>query len=285
MSITHFVPEIWSAQLLSSLKNTEVAAGLCNREYEGEIAQKGDTVHITSIGRPTIAEYVKDTTVIAPETLTDADQTLLIDQSYYFAFEVDDIDKRQAVNGGALMTEAAQEAAYGFADKTDLYLWALMEAGVSQAAPDNLIEAHTVAADKLAVNSLMAMKTALDTTNVPKQGRWVAIPPWFEGLCLLDSRFVVIDGFSGGGAYRNGQIGRVMGFDVVLSNNLTTSDGGNDSALIAGHSMATSFAEQINKVEAYRPQGSFSDALKGLHLYGAKVVRPEAIVVSICSQT
>ena len=285
MSITSFVPEIWSAQLLASLKKAEIFAGLCNRNYEGEIAQKGDTVHITSISRPTVAAYVKDTTVIAPETLTDAQKSLIIDQSYYFAFEIDDIDARQAISGGAIMSEAASEAAYALADQADLVVIAAMEAGVATATPDNHIEAHTVAADKLAVNSLVDMKTALDVANVPKQGRWVVIPPWFEGLCLLDTRYVQIDGLTGGSGFRTGQVGRVMGFDVILSNNLTLSDTVNDSTLIAGYPGAVTIAEQISKVEAYRPQGSFSDALKGLHLYGVKVIRPEGLVTSICSQT
>ena len=285
MSITSFVPEIWSAQLLSNLHKAEVFANLCNRDYEGDISAKGDTVHITSISRPTIAEYVKDTTVIAPETLTDAQRSLLIDQSYYFAFEVDDIDKRQAVSGGALMAEAASEAAYGLADQMDLVIIAAMEAGASGTTPDNTIAAASVAADKLAVNALVTMKTKLDESNVPKQGRWVVIPPWFESLCLLDSRYIVMDAMSGGSGIRTGQVGRVMGFDVILSNNLTLSDTANDSTLIAGHPMACTIAEQINSVEAYRPQGSFSDALKGLHLYGVKVVRPQALVTLIASQT
>ena len=124
MAITNFIPEVWSARLLSSLKKSLVFAGpgVVNRDYEGEIRDSGDTVRITSISRPTIGSYVKNSTTITPETLTDAQRSLLIDQSKYFAFEVDDIDMRQAVNGGALMNEAAAEAAYGLADTTDQYV-------------------------------------------------------------------------------------------------------------------------------------------------------------------
>ena len=285
MSITNFVPEVWSSQLLSSLKKSEVFAGLCNRDYEGEISQKGDTVHITSISRPTVAAYVKDTTSISPETLTDAQKSLVIDQSYYFAFEIDDIDKRQAIGGGALMAEAAQEAAYALADQADLVIIAAMEAGVSGSSPDNSIGATSRATSALCVEGLLDMKTKLDESNVPQQGRWVVIAPWIQNRLMLDTRYITIDSLTGGSGFRNGQVGRIMGFDVILSNNLTLSDTVNDSTVIAGYPGAVTFAEQIHSVEAYRPQGSFSDALKGLHLYGVKVVRPTGLVTSIFSQT
>lgn len=285
MAITNFVPEVWSSQLLSSLKKAEIFAGLCNRSYEGEISQAGDTVHITSISRPTVAAYVKDTTVIAPETLTDAQKSLIIDKSYYFAFEVDDIDKRQAAASGALMAEAAQEAAYALADQADLVIIAAMEAGVSGTAPDNSIAATSRATSALCVEGLLDIKTLLDESNVPQQGRWVVIAPWIQNRLMLDTRYITIDSMTGGSGFRNGQVGRIMGFDVILSNNLTLSDTVNDSTVIAGYPGAVTFAEQISMVEAYRPQGSFSDALKGLHLYGVKVVRPTGLVTSIYSQT
>ena len=285
MSVVNFIPEIWSAQLLASLKKAEVFAGLCNRQYEGEIAQKGDTVHITSISRPAVAEYVKDTTVIAPETLTDAQKSLVIDKSYYFAFEVDDIDQRQAAAGGSLLSEAASEAAYALADQTDLVIIAAMEAGVSGATPDNSITATSRATSALCVEGILDIKTKLDEANVPQQGRWLVIAPWIQNRLMLDTRYITIDSLTGGAGFRNGQVGRIMGFDVILSNNLTLTDTVNDSTVIAGYPGAVTFAEQISKVEAYRPQGSFSDALKGLHLYGVKVVRPVGLVTSIFSQT
>ena len=285
MSIVQFVPEIWSAQLLSTLKKQEVFAGLCNRNYEGEIARVGDTVHITSISRPTVAEYVKDTTVIAPETLTDAQKSLVIDKSYYFAFEVDDIDKAQSAGAGALMSEAATEAAYALADQADLVIIAAMEADVSGTTPDNTIAATSRATSALCVEGLLDMKTKLDESNVPQQGRWVVIAPWIQNRLMLDTRYITIDSMTGGSGFRNGQVGRIMGFDVILSNNLTLTDTVNDSTVIAGYPGAVTFAEQINSVEAYRPQGSFSDALKGHHLYGVKVIRPNALVTSVFSQT
>src|SRR4030042_4378618 len=108
MSITYFQPEVWSATLLSVLSKNLVYAGApcVNRTYEGEISAFGDTVHIVSVADPTILDYAKDTDLTV-QVLTDAEQTLLIDQAKAFAFEIDDLDMRQVRSGGALMTEAA----------------------------------------------------------------------------------------------------------------------------------------------------------------------------------
>lgn len=285
MSIMNFIPEIWSGQLLASLKKAEVFAGLCNRDYEGEISQYGDTVHITSVSRPTVAPYVKDTTVMAPETLTDAQKSLIIDHVDYFDFEIDDVDMRLAKNGGAMMATAAQEGAYAFADAADLVIIAAMEAGVSSVTPDNAYPATSRATSALCVEGILDCKTKLDEANVPQQGRWIVIAPWIQNRLMLDTRYITIDSLTGGSGFKNGQVGRIMGFDVILSNNLTLTDTVNDSTVIAGYPGAVTFADAINKVEAFRPQGSFSDALKALHAYGCKVIRPTGLVTSIFSQT
>jgi hypothetical protein len=282
MAIQNFIPEVWAAELLSSLKKALVygGPGVVNRDYEGEIRDSGDTVKITSISRPTIGTYTKGSTVINPEQLTDAQRQLLIDQSKYFAFEIDDIDMRQAKNGGALMTEAAQEAAYGLRDVADSVI-----AGVyTGAAAANALGTVSVTTGALAITQLINLKVKLDNANVPNEGRYVVVPPWFHGLLLTDDRFVRVDASGTSEALRNGIVGRAFGFDILVSNNapLVTGD---DYAVMAGHPSAISFAEQIVKVEAYRPQDSFSDALKGLHVYGVKLVRPSAIATVVASIT
>ena len=120
-----FIPEVWSAKMLVSLKKALVYAGpgVVNRDYEGEIKGQGDTVRIRSMGRPTIGTYTKNSTTITPETLTDAQRALYIDQSKYFAFELDDIDAAQST-GGELET-SLQEAVYGLRDVADQYVAAL----------------------------------------------------------------------------------------------------------------------------------------------------------------
>lgn len=282
MAVTNFIPEVWSARLLSSLKKSLVFAGpgQVSRDYEGEIRDSGDTVRITSISRPTIAPYVKNVTSITPETLTDAQRSLLIDQSKYFAFEVDDIDYRQSVNGGALMNEAAQEAAYGLADTADSYVAGLYT-GVAAA---NLISAFSVTTGALAVTGLLNLKAKLDSANVPSANRYVIIPPWYEALLMSSDLFVRVDASGSDQALRNGIIGRAFGFDVLVSNNCINS-AGDDWIVQAGIPSAYAFAEQIVKTEAYRPESAFSDALKGLHVYGAKLVRPDAIACLTASIT
>lgn len=280
MAVTNFIPEIWSAQLQSSLKKSLVFAGpqAVNRSYEGEIVNQGDTVHIVSVARPTIAAYAKNVTVIAPEVLTDADRTLEINQANYFAFEIDDVDARQAKSGGTLMSEAASEAAYGLAEAADLVVAALYT-GVDAA---NKIATTSITTAALAVTGLVDLKVKLDVANVPQQSRYVIIPPWYHGLLLQSDTFVRVDASGTSEALRNGFVGRAFGFDVLLSNNVTMAPA-TDYLVCAGYTGAITFAEQINMVEAYRPQSSFSDAIKGLHLFGAKLVRPSGAATLLAS--
>ena len=276
MAVDNFIPEIWSAQLLSSLKKSLVYAGpgVISRDYEGDIANQGDTVRITSISQPTIAPYVKNSTTITPETLTDAQQNLLIDQANYFAFEVDDIDYRQTADGGALMTEAADESGYGLADAADQFVAALysdIDAGndIGGGSP------VTVASSADAVAALIDLKVALDDAKVRNDGRFVVVSPWFHGRLLGSDLFVRADASGSADTLRNGMVGRAFGFDVLLSHNTPTVL--DDSVVIAGVPGAWTYAEQILKTEAFRPEDSFSDALKGLHVFGSKVIRPTSL--------
>jgi N4-gp56 family major capsid protein len=278
MAITNFIPEVWAAELLTSLKKTLVFGDVANHDYEGDISEAGDTVHIVNVNRPTIGDYVKNVTVISPETLTDAERVLVIDQCKYFAFEIDDVDKRQAKGG--LMTEAANEAAYGLADVVDTFVAGLVS-GVQAA---NQISTTAITTGALAATGLVNLKVKLDEANVPQVGRFAIIPPWYHGLLLQSDTFVQVDHAGTSEALRNGVVGRAYGFDIRLSNNVTNVTG-DDYRVVAGHRSALTFASQINKVEAYRPESSFSDALKGLSLYGAKLVRPDAAATLVASIT
>lgn len=276
MGVSTFVPEIWSAALLTSLKKAQVYARLCNRDYEGEISQAGDTVHITSISRPTIATYVPNVTVITPEVLTAADRALAIDQAKYFAFEVDDVDQRQAK--GNIIDAAMTEAAYGLSDVADQFLAGLY-AGVQSA---NIIADIAVTTGDIAYTQLTKLAQKLTEANVAMQGRWVVLPPWYLQL-LLDTNKIAFNPALAGGvgatAVIEGYVNRLVGFDVYVSNNAPLIPGGDgdDYAVIGGTNNAWSYAEQISKTEAYRPQSSFADAIKGLHLYGGKLVRPDGL--------
>lgn len=279
MAIT-FIPEVWSAEMLVSLKKNLVYGQptVVNRDYEGEISQAGDTVRIKSLNRPTIGTYVKGSTTINPEQLTDAQRALFIDQSKYFAFEVDDIDAAQTNTND--LAKALLEATHGLRDVADQYIASLY----TGAAATNQIGTVSVTTAALAYTQIRKLRTLLNKANVPMEGRFCVVPAFFEGLLFEDDRFVRVDASGTDQALRNGIVARALGFDILMSNNapLVTGD---DYAVIAGHPSAISFAEQIVKVEAYRPQDSFSDAVKGLHVYGAKLVRPDAIATVIASET
>jgi N4-gp56 family major capsid protein len=282
MAVKNFIPEIWSAQLLTSLKKSLVygAPDVANRNYEGEIAERGDTVKITSISRPTVDDYEANVTVITPEELTDAQRSLLVDQSKYFAFKVDDVDKRQAA--GNVMPEAMAEAAYALRDVADRYIAGLYT-GVIAA---NALGTVNIATGTDAYEQLVELGVKLDEADVPSEGRWVVLPPWYHGKLRNNPNFINAEkSADGGAALRNGIIGEAAGFSVRKSNNTPSLDAGDDNIVIAGYPGAISFAEQINKVEAYRPESSFSDAMKGLHLYGAKLVRPNAIATLQASRS
>lgn len=277
MAIDNFIPEIWSARLLVSLQKSLVYGqeGVVNRDYEGEITQMGDTVKINSIGPITVGTYTKNTNIGDPETLTDEQTVLTIDQAKYFNFQVDDIDRAQ--QKPKVMDAAMQEAAYGLRDVADQYIAEFY----TDVASGNTIGNDTtpVEVDKTnAYELLVDLAVLLTDAKVPTTGRWVIVPPWFYGTLLKDDRFVDASKAGTTDGLRNGEVGKAAGFTVLQSHNVPNTSGAKYK-IIAGHPMAISYAEQINKVEAYRPEKRFADAVKGLHLYGAKLVRPEAIAV------
>ena len=284
MSLATFTPEVWSQELLMALEKAQVIAadGVVNRDYEGEIAQAGDTVHINSISDPTVATYTPGSTTITPEDLTSAQQSLVIDQSKYFAFKVDDIDKRQ--NSGNVMTKAMQRAAYKMRDTTDIYVEALLRAGVASANALGTVAVATASPTAFYDNVLVPLSVLLDEANVPTEGRYCLLPAWCHGRLLRDDRFIRADASGKAAASANGIIGEAAGFTLRKSNNLPIVTG-DDYSVIAGVPDACSFADQISQVEAFRPESSFSDAVKGLHVYGAKVTRPDCIATAAVSKT
>ena len=273
MAITNFIPEVWSAKLLTALEKSLVyaAAGVVNRDYEGEISQYGDTVHITNLVDPTIGSYTAHTDITI-EDVDDATQALTITQSPYFAFEVDDIEKRQA--RGTVLDEQARRAAYLLRDKADQYVAGLMATGVD--AGNILAEATVTAAT--AYETLVDLGTTLTEDNVPFEGRWAIVTPKFYGLLLKDDRFVAAGDEAGAATRANGVVGSAAGLSIRVSNNPPDGPGaGAGKLLIAGTSIATTYAEQIAKVESFKMEKRFNEAIKGLHLYGAKVVGPTAL--------
>jgi hypothetical protein len=293
MSIDSFIPEIWSAEILRNLHKTFVYASLCNRNYEGDIAEAGDTVRINAIGPVAVTAYTKNSDMVSPPALTDAQTTLSINQADYFNFQIDDVDKAQA--RGAVMNEAMYEAGIALAQSVDAVIAAMY---VDASAANNIGTTGAQKTDLATAGQpyvyLTQLKRNLDVSNVPGIDRWVVIPPWFEALLLQDDRFVrygtteqekvLRDGVIGPASTMAGNqyqmVGRAAGFDIYRSNNVPSNANGTDTfRIIAGHPLAWTYASQLAKVEAYRPQLRFGDAIKGLHLYGSKVIKPAALAV------
>lgn len=278
MSVATFIPELWAARLMYALDKSHVAANLVNRDYEGQIRQQGDTVHINSIGAVTVNDYTRNTDISDPEVLATTDQTLEINQSKYFNFQIDDVDAAQAA--GDMMDTAMGRAAYALNDTSDAFLLGVIAAG---AGSGNIIGSST--AETLTSNNvyekIVALRTMLDKQNVPNTGRYIVVPPEVYALLLMDDRFVkASDGGTANATLLNGEVGKVAGFTVYMSNNVPYST--DTWSIPASVPYSTTFAEQVVSTEAYRMEKRFADAVKGLHVYGAKVTDGNAVAVLKC---
>ena len=286
MAITTFIPELWSARLLYALEKSHVATNLVNRDYEGVIANQGDTVHINSIGAVTVKDYTKNSNIADPEVLTTADQTLDIDQAKYFNFQVDDVDKAQI--SGEIIDTAMGRSAYALADVSDAFLLKTIANGAASANKIGAKATLTALTASNVYENIVKMRTLLDKANVPTTGRTIVVPPEVYALLLLDDRFAKSGSDSGQNALLNGMVGRVAGFDVFMSNNCVSGTDGDSGStayfvITAQVASATTYAEQIIKTEAYRMEKRFADAVKGLHVYGAKVTDGSQIAAMYCS--
>ena len=280
MAIDDFIPEIWHAEILSALQKELVYGqlGVINKDYEGDIRDQGDTVHITSISDVSVSTYTEHSTTLTYSALTDTDTALLIDQAKSWTFKSGDIEERQAA--GDFVTEASGRAAYGVADVIDQYVASILYAAVNDTANDLGAKTADISDNTAYGNVLVALRTTLNRDNVPRQGRWVVVPAEFYGALLQDNRFVDASASADGGeALRNGYIGRALGFDIYESNNTPDPTTGT-YAVIAGHPWACTFATQIMKAEALRLEGAFATGYRGLAVYGGKVVRPTCLAMA-----
>lgn len=269
MAVTTFIPQLWSGALLAHLDKAHVVANLVNRNYEGEIRQYGDTVKINQIGAITINDYTENSDIEDPQDLTTTETVLKIDKQKYFNFQIDDVDQAQVRSD--LMNSAMQRAGYALADETEKIILGAMDtdAGTKLTAGAKLDKDNVYA-------EIVKMKVALDKENVPTIGRHLVVSPELHGLLLENDKFVGTGGTMAEGNLKNGFIGRVVGFDVYLSNNLGELTNG--KMAIAFITEAVTFAEQIVETEAYRMEKRFADAVKGLNVFGVKVTIPKAVV-------
>lgn len=266
MAITNFISTVWSETLYSQLDKQYIAVRNCNRDFEGDIKGKGSTVKICGIGDISISDYVKDTDMSTPETLSDRAMTLSIDRAKYFNFQIDDVDRAQS--NPKLMDEAMRKAASALANEADAYVYSLMNN-----ADDAVID-DAVTEDNIIDRIIEARKKLYKANVTNADDIIIEVSPEIAALILKAK----IDlGTDNGAALENGMLGRIAGCKVYVSNNIPCLEGYH--RCVARTKRAVSFAEQISEVEAYRPEKRFADAVKGLHLYGAKAVYPSEIVL------
>lgn len=242
----------------------------CNRQYEGDVKQMGDTVKILGVGKPTISKQ-KGGSIILPdaENVEDTSVEMQINTVAYFNFLVDDIDKRQAVGGlmDALNTEATQE----LASEMDKDIAAL--AGTR--------DAKKLYSDYKAVNADNVLGTLdlalqmLQENDVPADAKIVAtVPPWF--LTHLRTAYTKLD-TDNSDLLKNGKVGRYNNILIKMSNNVYSTASG--SNIMVRTERAVAFANPLTHTEPYRPEKRFSDAVKGYVLYGTKIVRPKELMI------
>lgn len=259
MSVATFIPKLWAARLQEHYNRQMVIVNLLNRNYEGDIAQYGDTVHINNLEDITVKPYTPNTDIDDPEQLTTVDRVLSIDHGAYFNFYVNDVDKAQA--RGDLMDTAMKNSAARMAEDTEDYVIQKLLADATDGGSGALTADNVYA-------TIIGIKTAMDVGNVPRAGRNLVVPPAVEALLLQDDRFVT--GTQGENRLVEGAVYRAAGFDIYMSTGLT-------DKMIALRSEDATFASQINKIEAYRREKGFDDGVKGLALCGAKVTNPAGV--------
>ncbi len=265
MAITNFIPQVWSARLQDNLHKALVFGSICNRNYEGDIAQWGDTVHINTLNDITVKAYNPQTDIAEPEQITGTDTILKIDHGAYYNFYINDVDGAQA--RADLMDAAMRNAAHRLAVDAETYILEVIRDGtdLNMQYPMASIEGGDL------YQMLLEIKVALDTANVPRHDRKLIIPPLMETYLLMDSRFIT-GSAQAACQLAEGSVARALGFDIYISMDL-------ENEVVAMIPDAVTFANQITKVEAYRPEKGFCDGLKGLCLSGAKVLMPTAVLV------
>ena len=282
-----FIPEIYSKKVQIALRKAAVAEAICNTDYMGEISSFGDTVNIIKEPQIAVADYTRGLPVTSTD-LSDQELVLTIDQAKSFSFKIDDLEKRFShVNFQAV---AADNAAYALRDAMDSNILAAISAGATvttgMGTTSVPIDIGFGSGEVDPLNQMSLAAKELDEANAPEDGRWfVAAPEWYNQLANTSSKLLSVDFNAGQGSIRNGLVasGLLRGFQMYKSNNLPTNDltgatpAGTATApeALFGHISGTSAASSMNKVETVRDTGTFSDIVRGLMVWGRKVLRPE----------
>ena len=307
----NFAPEIFSQKVLKFFRRASVVEDITNTDYAGEIENFGDTVRIIKEPTVTVASYTRGS-VVNPQDLADDQITMTVDQANAFAFKIDDIEERHShVNFEALATSSGAFALKRKYDKT--VLQAMSDgAGIAASAVTGTTLTTTAAAgtigtanapinietDDAGINLMLAMARLLDDESVPEENRWFVAPPIFyekvfqagnkiaevqvtgDATSPLRNGLATVGTLAGFRCYKSTALNSTGGTDQVTltDGTATLATDASENIVLAGHMSSTSTASHIAKTEVVRSTESFSDVIRGLHVFGQKVLRQEAIV-------
>ena len=300
-----WVPEIYSKKVQLALRKSSTVEAITNTDYMGEIKSFGDTVNIVKEPEMSVASYTRGLPTVAT-ALTDNELVLIIDKANYFSFKIDSLEKRFShINFQEI---ASNNAAYQLKDTMDTEV---MDDMYTQAITATALTTPAVAASELLfgkvatpilinhtagglnvdpLNFMSRCAQKLDENNNPDEGRWfVAAPNFYNSLADTNSKLLSIDYNAGKGSLRNGLVasGLVRGFSMYKSNNLKTQVVGGAGAAVPaclfGHMRSTSSASAMNTVESFRSPTTFADEVRGLHVYGRKVLTTASVGAGIIS--
>lgn len=272
MAYQNFIPTVWAEQINRELERMCVFAEDCNRQYEGKVKAKGDSVRILGVGKPTITETTdKDITLSDAEDVEDTSITMPINHIAYFNYKVDDIDKRQAVGG--VMDALSKETSEGLANTMDKFIASFASnadaikdaAAAYQITAANVLEKIDAAIQKLYENDV-SPSTEIVLTCSPRF------------YFLLKQAYTKLD-TDNSKMLENGRVGRYGNVVIKMSNNIATANNGATDLIMVRTKRAIAFVNPMTHTEAYRPEKRFSDAVKGFVLYDGKIVRPKEMVV------
>ena len=291
-----FLPAVYSKKVLNFFRKASVIEAITNTDYAGELSAFGDSVKIIKEPEITVYQYERGADVTQTK-LTDQELTLVVDTANAFKFKVDDIESNMShVNWREV---AASSAAYSLKDAFDEGVLATMFSGVSASSPNHILGSDSAtdlaegtfdgtgnldigfgSSEHDPIDVLGHMARLLDDQNIPEEGRWfVASPDFYEVLSKTASKLLSVDYNAGQGSIRNGLVtsGKLRGFSMYKSNNIASTSNAAGKC-IAGHMSSTATAQTITSTEVLRDPDSFGDIVRGLHVYGAKVLRAGALV-------
>lgn len=284
----NFIPEIWAAKLIENFYDATVLAAISNTDYEGEIKSFGDKVQIRTTPELTIRPYQKGMTLTV-ERPDKAKLTLEIDQGEYFAAIEDDVDKVQSdINLMDAWSKDASERMKIRIDSNVLTNMLTDVASINKGATAGRISQNInlgVSGTPLQItktnvlDAIIDTGTVLDEANCPESGRFMVIPAWMAGMIKksdLKDASLTGDGTS---VMRNGRLGMIDRFTLYTSHNISAVTDGSNRAFsaVAGTKMGLTFASQMTEMESIRAESTFGNIVRGLQVYGFKVVKPEAL--------